>query len=95
MKDKERKEYPDIEGFTPDGWKILKENEVPDYIKEAEECAGENIHKRGGMRSGAGRPIGSKNEPTKQIRLPEDIVEWIQADKDNNLVKIRHLITGS
>ena len=34
---------------------------------------------RGGFREGAGRPKGSKSaQPTKQIRLPVDIAEWLK-----------------
>lgn len=33
---------------------------------------------RGGARSNAGRPIGSKKEPTTQIRVPCDIAVWLK-----------------
>lgn len=34
---------------------------------------------RGGYRAGAGRPKGTKSAyPMRQIRLPEDIAEWIK-----------------
>lgn len=34
---------------------------------------------RGGYRKGAGRPKGSKSAlPTKQIRVPADIAEWLK-----------------
>jgi len=33
---------------------------------------------RGGSREGAGRPKGSKGTPTKQIRLPVDIANWLK-----------------
>lgn len=34
---------------------------------------------RGGFREGAGRPKGSKSaQPTKQIRVPVDIAEWLK-----------------
>lgn len=32
---------------------------------------------KGGARPGAGRPKGTIKEPTKQVRLPIDIVTWI------------------
>lgn len=32
----------------------------------------------GGVRAGAGRPKGSIKEPTKQIRVPLDIAEWLK-----------------
>ena len=35
---------------------------------------------RGGYREGAGRPKGSKSaQPTKQIRVPIDIADWIKS----------------
>lgn len=33
---------------------------------------------KGGAREGAGRPKGTLKEPTKQIRVPLDIAEWIK-----------------
>lgn len=33
---------------------------------------------RGGKRVGAGRPAGSKKEPTKRVTLPSDIADWIK-----------------
>lgn len=33
---------------------------------------------KGGYRQGAGRPKGTVKEPTKQIRLPVDIAEWLK-----------------
>jgi hypothetical protein len=33
----------------------------------------------GGKREKAGRPIGTKKEQTKQVRLPIDIAEWIKS----------------
>lgn len=32
---------------------------------------------RGGIRKGAGRPLGTKKEPTKRVTLPIDIAIWI------------------
>lgn len=34
--------------------------------------------RRGGKRNGAGRPRGSKKDPTKRISLPADVVEYLQ-----------------
>lgn len=31
----------------------------------------------GGSREGAGRPKGTKKEPTKRVTLPNDIASWI------------------
>lgn len=33
---------------------------------------------RGGVRPNSGRPVGSKKEPTKQIRIPCDIAAWLK-----------------
>jgi hypothetical protein len=44
---------------------------------------------RGGKRAGAGRPKGSKKEPTKVIRLPDYVVEWLNEDK--NLVHLKNI----
>jgi hypothetical protein len=33
---------------------------------------------RGGARQNAGRPTGTKKEPTKQVRIPLDIAEWLK-----------------
>src|SRR5437588_456984 len=32
---------------------------------------------KGGYRPGAGRPKGTTSEPTKQIRVPLDIADWL------------------
>lgn len=32
----------------------------------------------GGSRKGAGRPIGTTKEATRQIRVPEDIARWLK-----------------
>lgn len=47
---------------------------------------------RGGSRMGAGRPKGSTKQPTKQVRLPEDVVEWIKVP--GVLDTIRFLISS-
>lgn len=33
---------------------------------------------KGGARPNAGRPVGSKKEPTTQIRVPSDIAVWLK-----------------
>lgn len=35
------------------------------------------IKGRGGKREGAGRPEGTRKEPTKRVSLPMDIADWI------------------
>ncbi|MCE5315966.1 MAG: hypothetical protein LLG04_01205 [Parachlamydia sp.] len=37
-----------------------------------------NTKGKGGFRPGAGRPIGTTKEPTRQIRVPQDIAEWLK-----------------
>lgn len=46
---------------------------------------------KGGYRPGAGRPKGSSHEPTKQIRLPTDIVFWMKQHPDS-ITKIRKIM---
>ncbi|MEW5819726.1 MAG: hypothetical protein AB1782_06010 [Cyanobacteriota bacterium] len=93
MKYENRKNYPDIEEFSPEEWEVVEEVEAPGFIKDAVEQAQTNISNRGGRREGAGRPFGSVKGPTNQIRLPEDVVEWIRADKEENILKIRKLMS--
>lgn len=45
---------------------------------------------RGGKRTGAGRPKGTKKSPTKVVRLPQDIANWIE--KPSSIPQIRQLI---
>lgn len=33
---------------------------------------------RGGLRAGAGRPIGSKKPPTERITLPKELADWLK-----------------
>lgn len=45
---------------------------------------------RGGKRAGAGRPKGTKKAPTKVVRLPADIANWIE--RPSSIPQVRHLI---
>lgn len=45
---------------------------------------------KGGARPGAGRPLGSKKEPTKQIRVPLDIAEWLK--EPNTIESLRNIM---
>lgn len=47
-------------------------------------------HGRGGARIGAGRPKGTTKAPTKQVRLPLDIVDWLK--KPDVVEHIRYLM---
>jgi len=44
----------------------------------------------GGKRPGAGRPKGTKKAPTKVVRLPTDIADWIV--KRSSYPRVRQLI---
>jgi hypothetical protein len=45
---------------------------------------------KGGARPGSGRPKGSKKEPTKQIRVPVDIAEWLK--RPDTIMHLRTLM---
>ncbi len=44
----------------------------------------------GGKRLGSGRPKGTVKSPTKQIRLPEDITDWLKTP--GVIENLRHLM---
>lgn len=48
---------------------------------------------KGGAREGAGRPKGTLKEPTKQIRVPVDIAEWIKTP--GMIFHIREMLKAS
>lgn len=74
----------------------------PKYVEEfvrhrLEDRLDEHVEKRtlgrGGKRPGSGRPLGSKSaEPTKQIRVPLDIAEWIKSP--GMIKRIREMMTA-
>lgn len=81
-------EHPDYpvacEGNSPE--EVIKK--YPLYLKDfIEERLNDNLapfvekatRGHGGKRVSAGRPKGSIKEPTKQVRLPYDIAEWIKS----------------
>ena len=45
---------------------------------------------RGGKRPGAGRPKGTKKAPTKVVRLPADVANWVE--KRSSYPQVRQLI---
>ncbi len=45
---------------------------------------------RGGKRVGAGRPKGTKKSPTKVVRLPKDVAEWLE--RPNAIPQVRQMI---
>lgn len=57
-------------------------NYLQDFIEERlndnlSEFTEQKTKGRGGKRKGAGRPEGTKKEPTKRVTLPLDIADWI------------------
>ncbi|MBU6382947.1 MAG: hypothetical protein KGR16_01350 [Verrucomicrobia bacterium] len=42
---------------------------------------------RGGKRPGAGRPKGTKKAPTKVVRLPTDIANWVEKPSSYSQVR--------
>lgn len=45
---------------------------------------------KGGARPHAGRPVGTKKEPTKQIRVPYDIAFWLK--QPGTIANLRNFI---
>lgn len=88
--------YPiECEGNTPE--EVIQK--YPKYLevfiehrmKEKLDAVNEEKTKgKGGARPGAGRPIGSTKEPTKQIRVPLDIAAWL--DHPGTIDHIRQMI---
>ncbi len=72
--------YPDIE-YHGDSAEEVIEN-YPIYLRQLiKEMLDRNISplkRRGGKRMGAGRPKGTKKEPTMRISLPIDIAEYFE-----------------
>ena len=89
--------YPDVEygGDSPE--EVIRN--YPLYLREfikqrlnrnITEAVEEQTKGRGGRRKGAGRPRGSKKEPTKRISLPMDIAKWF--DRPEAIPQFRHLL---
>jgi len=86
--------YPDVE-YAGDSEKEVIKN-YPLYLREfIKHRLNDNIDKsvekrtkgRGGKREGAGRPVGTKKEPTARISLPQDIAQWINSPESISLVR--------
>lgn len=43
---------------------------------------------KGGVRVGAGRPKGTTKMPTKQVRLPIEVVDWLKVPQNMEVVLI-------
>lgn len=48
---------------------------------------------RGGYREGAGRKPGSTKEPTRMVRLPIVVADWLKDDPDH-VEQVRRLMQG-
>ena len=48
---------------------------------------------RGGKRAGAGRPTGTTKTPTRTVRLPLSIANWIKSDP-RHLERVRRMATS-
>jgi hypothetical protein len=91
------KKYPDVEYIGDSPKEVLKN--YPKYLREfikhrLDNNIWESVEKktkgRGGKREGAGRPQGTKKDPTRRISLPTDVAEWF--DKPNSIPQVRQLI---
>jgi hypothetical protein len=89
--------YPDVEyaGDSPE--EVVKN--YPLYLREfikqrlnnnISELVEKKTKGRGGMREGAGRPKGTKKEPTERVSLPVDIAKWIR--RPGSIPQVRQLI---
>lgn len=94
------KKYPDVEYFGDTPEEVIKK--YPLYLREfirhrLDRNIWESVEKktkgRGGKREGAGRPKGTKKEPTKRISLPKDVAEWFESP--NSIPRVRQLIAKS
>ena len=94
------KKYPDVEYFGDTREEVIKK--YPLYLREfirhrLDRNIWESVEKktkgRGGKREGAGRPKGTKKEPTKRISLPKDVAEWFESP--NSIPRVRQLIAKS
>jgi hypothetical protein len=77
------KAYPDVEYAGDTQEEVIKN--YPKYLREfIKQRLDQNISLhvelkttgRGGRREGAGRPKGTKKDPTKRVSLPLDVVKW-------------------
>lgn len=94
--------YPDVEYYGNSPEEVIEN--YPKYLKEfIKHRLNDNIWAsvekktkgRGGKRQGAGRPKGTKKEPTKRIVMPKDIAEWVEAHRSEAYSSIRHLVAKS
>lgn len=90
--------YPvECEGRTPE--EVLKK--YPKYLEvfiehrmlgKIDELNEKKTKGKGGARPNAGRPLGSKKEPTTQIRVPRDIAMWLK--QPGIIPNLRNLMTA-
>ena len=85
-------------GYTPEEAIADYKDYLKEFIKQrlADNLA-PNIEARtsgrGGYRPGSGRHKGSTKDPTKMVRLPVDIADWIKADPVH-IENVRKMMTG-
>jgi hypothetical protein len=77
--------YPDVE-YAGDSPEEVIQN-YPLYLREfikqrldrnISELVEKKTKGRGGKREGAGRPKGTKKEPTERVSMPKDIAKWFK-----------------
>ena len=80
------KKYPDVEYFGNSPEEVIKN--YPKYLREfIKHRLNNNIWEsverktkgRGGKREGAGRPKGTKKDPTRRVVLPKDVADWLES----------------
>jgi hypothetical protein len=89
--------YPDVEYAGESEKDVIKNYPLylRDFIKHRldaniDPMIEKKTKGRGGKREGAGRPKGTKKEPTERISLPKDIAQWIK--QPESITKVRALI---
>lgn len=90
--------YPDVEYAGESKADVIKNYPLylRDFIKHRlnaniDPSVEKKTKGRGGIRKGAGRPKGTKKEPTERVSLPKDIAQWIKHPESITIV--RALIT--
>jgi hypothetical protein len=89
--------YPDVEYAGESEKDVIKKYPLylRDFIKHRlnaniDPAIEKKTSGRGGVRAGAGRPKGTKKEPTERVSLPTDIAQWIKHPE--SITKVRALI---
>lgn len=61
--------------------RIFIQERLIDNLAPNVEAASPGRAGRGGARVGAGRPVGTKKAPTRLVRVPEAVADWLLEDK--------------